>query len=76
MKSEADWTHQAKGLLKGELKRRNVSYQALSEALKAMGIEESSENIANKISRGKFTAVFFLQCMEAVGAKTLHLDGG
>ncbi len=75
MKTEADWTHQAKGLLKGELKRRNVSYQDLSDALKAMGIEESPENIANKISRGKFPAVFFLQCMEAIGCKTIHLDG-
>jgi len=75
MKTKADWTHQTKGLLKGELKRRNVSYQALSGSLKAMGIDESPENIANKISRGKFTAVFFLQCMEAIGAKTLHLEG-
>jgi hypothetical protein len=40
-----------------------------------MGIEESSENIANKISLGKFTAISFLQCMEAIGAKTLHLEG-
>ncbi len=74
MKSEADWGHQAKGLLKGELKRRNVSYQALSESLRAMGVNETPENIANKISRGKFTAVFFLQCMEAIGAKTIHLE--
>lgn len=73
MKPEADWTYQAKGLLKGELKRRNVSYQTLSELLKAMGIEELPENIANKISRGKFTAVFFLQCMEAVGVKVSTL---
>jgi Domain of unknown function (DUF6471) len=74
MKTEADWTHQAKGLLKGELKRRNVSYQALSESLRALGVDETPENIANKISRGKFTAVFFLQCMEAIGARTLHLE--
>ena len=39
-----------------------------------MGIEKSAENIANKISRGKFTAVFLLQCLEAVGCKTLRLD--
>jgi hypothetical protein len=31
--------------------------------------DESAENIANKISRGKFTAVFLLQCLEAVGCK-------
>ncbi len=75
MKTEADWTHEVKGLLKGELKRRGVGYQALSQSLKAMGIDETPENIANKISRGKFTAVFFLQCMEAIGAKTIHFEG-
>jgi hypothetical protein len=74
MKSDADWTYQVKGLLKGELKRRNVSYQGLSESLKAMGVEESAENIANKISRGKFTAVFFIQCLEVIGCKMLHLN--
>ncbi len=74
IRSQTDWTHQAKGLLKGELKRRNVSYQALSDSLKAIGIDESPENIANKVSRGKFAAVFFIQCMEAIGCKTIHLD--
>jgi len=74
MKTEADWTHQVKGLLKGELKRRDVSYQALAEALKSMGIDEVPENIANKISRGKFTAVFLLQCLEAIGCKVVRLE--
>jgi hypothetical protein len=72
MKTEADWTHRAKGLLKAELKRRNVGYQALSDALRTMGIDESPQNIANKISRGKFSAVFLLQCLEAVGCKTVQ----
>jgi Domain of unknown function (DUF6471) len=40
----------------------------------ARSVNETPENIANKISRGKFTAVFFLQCTEAIGAKTIHLD--
>ena len=74
MKTEADWTHQVKGLLKGELKRRDVSYQALSEFLKAMGVDETPENIANKISRGKFTAVFLVQCLEAIGCKVIRLE--
>ena len=76
MKSDADWTYQVKGLLKGELKRRNVSYQGLSESLKAMGVDESSENIANKISRGKFTAIFLVQCMEAIGCRAIRLEDG
>jgi hypothetical protein len=55
-------------------KRRGVGYQALSESLKALGVNESAENIANKISRGKFTAVSLLQCMEAIGTRTIHLE--
>ncbi len=69
-----EWQERAKGILKAELKRRNVSYRDLAERLEAMGIEESDRNIANKISRGGFTAVFFLQCMEAIGARTIQLS--
>jgi hypothetical protein len=39
-----------------------------------MDIEENERNISNKIGRGTFTAVFFIQCLEAIGCQTLHLD--
>ena len=71
---EVDWTTRAKNLLKSELKRRGVSYRELAEKLTAMGIPESERNIANKISRGGFTAAFLLQCLAAVGAQTIRLD--
>jgi len=71
--TDKEWQERAKGVLKAELKRRNVSYRELAERLDAMGIYESDRNIANKISRGGFTAVFFLQCMEAIGAKSIQL---
>lgn len=74
MKTDAAWSAQAKGLLKAELKRRGVTYQDLAVRLAALGVEETPENIANKISRGKFTAVFLLQCLEAVGCQTLRLE--
>lgn len=72
--TDKEWQERAKGVLKAELKRRNVSYRELAERLDAMGIYESDRNIANKISRGGFTAVFFLQCMEAIGARTIQLS--
>lgn len=72
---ETDWTAKAKNLLKGELKRRGVSYRELAEKLTAMGVPESERNIANKISRGGFTAAFLLQCLEAVGVSEVHLRG-
>jgi len=72
--ADIDWTARAKNLLKSELKRRGVSYRELAEKLTAMGIPESERNIANKISRGGFTAAFLLQCLAAVDAQTVRLD--
>lgn len=72
--ADIDWTARAKNLLKAELKRRGVSYRELSDKLTAMGIPETERNIANKISRGGFTAAFLVQCMAAIGCHTLRLD--
>ena len=72
--ADTEWEAKVKGLLKGELKRRNVSYAQLVEKLAAIGVVDSEPNIRNKLSRGKFTAVFLIQCMEAIGASSLRLD--
>lgn len=69
-----DWVAEAKGLLKAEMKRRSVSYKGLAERLAAMGVTESDANLRNKISRGGFTAAFFLQCLAALEVRTLRLD--
>jgi hypothetical protein len=69
-----DWPEEAKALLKAELKRRSVGYRQLAELLTAMGSPETERNIANKISRGGFTAAFFLQCLKAIGCTVLRLD--
>ena len=63
-----------KGLLKAELTRRNVTYAELVGKLADIGVMDSEPNIRNKISRGKFTAVFLIQCLSAIGADTLRLD--
>jgi hypothetical protein len=63
----------AKNLLKGELKHRGLTYAQLAEKLAAIGVEESERNLANKISRGGFTAAFLLQCLEAMGAHSLRI---
>jgi hypothetical protein len=71
-----DWQSLVKGLLKAELKRRNLSYADLADKLAAMGVKENERNISNKIGRGSFTAVFFVQCLHAIGCQTVHLDFG
>lgn len=69
-----DWRARVKGLLKAELKRRNLSYADLAERLAVIGVKDNERNISNKIARGSFTAVFFVQCMEAIGCRTIHLE--
>jgi len=63
----------AKNLLKGELKRRGITYAQLAEKLAQIGVTENERNLNNKISRGGFTAAFLLQCLEAIGASDLRL---
>lgn len=64
----------AKNLLKGELKRRGVTYAQLAEKLAAIGVTENERNLNNKISRGGFTAAFLLQCLTAIGVSSFNLD--
>ena len=72
-KAEKEWEDKVKGLLKGELKRRGISYAQLVGKLADIGVMDSEPNIRNKLSRGKFTAVFLIQCLEAIGTSSLHL---
>lgn len=71
---EREWEDRVKGMLKAELKRRGVTYSDLVGKLADIGVMDSEPNIRNKISRGKFTAVFLIQCLQAVGASSLHLQ--
>lgn len=72
--NDDDWREIVKAMLKAELKRRRVSYQELAAKLSALGISETERNIANKMSRGGFTAVFLVQCLVAIGCENLRLD--
>ena len=70
---EKEWEDRVKGMLKGELKRRAITYADLVGKLADIGVMDSEPNIRNKISRGKFTAVFLIQCLEAIGVSSVRL---
>ena len=76
MAADDKWNRKARGMLKAELKRREISYPQLAERLQKLGLQETTASITNKISRGAFTAAFLLQCMEAIGCSTLRLEDG
>jgi len=74
MPEHTDWELMAANILKAELKRKGVTYAQLVEKLAARGIDEKEVNVRNKLSRGKFTAAFFLQCLTAIGLSELRLQ--
>ncbi|QIF80358.1 DUF6471 domain-containing protein [Brevundimonas sp. 'scallop'] len=65
--TDAQWRDIAKGMLKAELKRQNLTYADLSNRLASLGVDESEASIRNKISRGSFSFVFALQATKAIG---------
>jgi hypothetical protein len=79
VKTEDEWADEVKRLLRAEMTRRGVTYDGLTEKLAEIGVTDSSVNIRNKVARGKFTAVFLVQCLEAMGCRSLRLgepEGG
>ena len=73
MPEHTDWDAMAASTLKAELKRNGVTYSKLVEMLEAIGISEKEANVANKLSRGKFSAAFMLQCLTAIGVTEVRL---
>ena len=73
MVTDAKWRAPAKGLLKAELSRRNIGYKELVEKLGKLGVHETEQNIANKLSRGGFSAVFLIQCLNAIECRNLQI---
>ncbi len=73
MAQQTEWESKAANLLKAELKRKGVTYAQLVDKLSDIGIEEKEANVRNKLSRGKFSAAFLLQCLTAIGSSQLYL---
>jgi hypothetical protein len=71
---ETDWNKLASGIIKAELKRRDISYEQLVSMLDKIGVSETHASILNKMSRGSFQFAFFLQCATAIGIKNLRLE--
>ena len=74
VKTEDEWAEDVKRLLRAEMTRRGITYDQLTERLAAIGVADSSVNIRNKVARGKFTAVFLVQCLEAMECRSLRLS--
>jgi hypothetical protein len=71
---EDDRANRIRQFLKAELKRRDVTYEELARRLNQLGAQETKASIANKLSRGQFSAIFFIDTLKAIGMKTVDLE--
>ena len=72
--TDKEWKAYIKDILKSELKKRKVTYPMLVEKLNELAVKETLFSIKNKISRGTFNTVFFIQCLKAIGCKSVRID--
>jgi hypothetical protein len=63
-----------KRLLKSELVKRGIKTVDLVELLNQKGLNETKSSVTNKISRGTFSAAFFLQCLSVIGCSKLEIE--
>ncbi|MEY3997161.1 MAG: hypothetical protein RL344_1504 [Pseudomonadota bacterium] len=64
----------AKRLLKSELIKKGISSKKLTILLNNNGFIETNASVANKISRGNFSADFFLNCLYAIQCTSLIIE--
>ena len=69
-----EWSKKAANKLKSELQLSGIGYGELVSRLAQIGVEDSYKGVATKITRGRFTFVFFMQCMKALGKDQIRLD--
>jgi hypothetical protein len=69
-----NWNDKVKRLLKSELIKRGITNAELALLLNEVGLDETKSSIDSKISRGTFSAGFFLQCMCVIGCNKIEIE--
>lgn len=75
MLTSVDWRREARRVLRAELARKDMGLKELARALEAIGVDENAKALSNKINRGTFSFIFFLQCLRALDIDTIKLRG-
>ena len=70
---EKAWEEMVKNMLRAEMMRHGVSYAVLADRLATVGITDNELNLRNKVSRGRFTAVFLVQCLKVLDVEWIHV---
>jgi hypothetical protein len=69
-----NWNDKVKRILKSELIKRGISNVDLVMLLNEIDVHETKASIDSKISRGTFSACFFLQCLSVIGCTKIEIE--
>lgn len=75
MPADTKWKREARHILLNEINKKDMDFKELARALEAVQLDETPKALSNKINRGTFSFVFFLQCMRALKVSTVDLPG-
>jgi len=64
----------ASAVLKGEMAKKGISRQQLADMLSQQGMQITKASIDNKLSRGTFSADFFLDCLRVIGCHDIGVN--
>lgn len=59
--------------LRLEMARKNITSKKLCDKLALLGVVVTPQNVNNKLSKGTFSAVFFVQCLIAIGYESCDI---
>lgn len=62
----AKWENNARDFLVKRMRECKVTYRELSRRLEDLGIYESPDRLNRKVNRKRFSAAFFLVCLEVM----------
>ncbi|WP_371195503.1 DUF6471 domain-containing protein [Glaciecola sp. SC05] len=67
-----DWRKLVQRLLKAELSKKGIKYQDLSDKLAGIGVDQSADNLRNKVNKGILGADLLLQIMFVLNIKHIR----
>ena len=70
----SEWNNKVKRILKSELVKRGLSTEDLTTLLNENGCTETKSSVDSKISRGTFSASFFMQCLYVIGCLKIEIE--
>ena len=74
MAKPSKWRQAVQRIVKSEMSVRGVKYQGLSDRLAEMGIEQSADNLRNKVNKGIMGADLLLQILMVLNARPLTME--